>query len=76
MPRPFLDFVDAGEVPEHLYLEEPRWNLREQGFWLRLATCCARYARLLTFHVFTGLLNGGDCDLEVTEGLRQVCFGR
>ncbi len=72
---PIWAFVDVGEEPERLYLEEPRWSLKEQGFWLMLATCCARIAGLFALLAFAGLVDGGDRHLEATEGPRQVCFG-
>jgi hypothetical protein len=71
---PFLAFVEAGVVPEHLYLEVLQWKLKEQGFWLRLAICCARIAGLFASLAFVGLTDDGDRHLEATEGLRQVCF--
>ncbi len=71
----FLAFEEAGGVPEHLYLEEPQWMWKEQGFWLRLATCCARIAGLFALLTFIGLTDGGDRHLEATEGPRNVCVG-
>jgi hypothetical protein len=74
-PRLFLAFVEAGKVPDHLYLEGPPQMLKEQGFWLRLATCCARITGLFASLAFVGLMNGGDHYLEAAEWPRQVCFG-
>jgi uncharacterized membrane protein len=54
LPRWFPSFVDAGECPEHLYLEEPQWMLKEQSFWLRLTTCCATIAGLFASLAFVG----------------------
>jgi hypothetical protein len=61
-------------VQEDLYLEEPQWMLKEQGFWLRLATCCARIAGLCASLSFEGLTDGGDRHLEATEGLGKFAL--
>ncbi len=74
LPRLFLVFVDASEVPEHLCSEEPQWNLKEQGFELRLTRCCIKIAQLLLSLSGVGLTNGGSCPLGATEWLRQDCY--
>ncbi len=61
-------------MPRHLYLEEPQWSLKEQGFWLRLTTCCAKIAGLFALLAFVVLIDSRDRHLEATEGPRQVCF--
>jgi hypothetical protein len=55
-------------------LEELQWRLTEQGFLLRLATCCARIAGLFTRLVFAGLKGGVDRHLVAIEGPRKVGF--
>jgi uncharacterized membrane protein len=54
-------------VLEHLYLEKTQLRLKEQSFWLRLATCCARIAGLIASLAFVDLKDGGDCHLKATE---------
>ncbi len=49
-------------------------RIKERGFRLRLATCCARIAGLFASLAFVSLTDGKDCDLEATEGPRHVCF--
>jgi hypothetical protein len=39
---------------------------KEQGLWLRLATCCARIAGLFALLAFVGLTKGRDRHLEAT----------
>jgi hypothetical protein len=75
LPRLIPAFIYAGGVPEHMYLVEPQWRFKEQGFWLRLATCYAKIAGLLASLAFISSRDGGNCHLEAIEGPRQVCFG-
>ncbi len=42
--------------------------MKEQGLWLRLATCYARIAGLFASLAFVGLTDGRDHHLEATEG--------
>jgi hypothetical protein len=57
-------------VPKHLYFEEPQWILKEQGFWLRLATCYARIAGLFALLALISLTGGKVYHLEAALGLR------
>ncbi len=43
----FPAFVEAGEVPQDQNMAKLEFKLKEQSFWLRLVTCCARIAGLL-----------------------------
>ncbi len=45
-------------------------SMDEQGFSLRLATCCARIVGLFALLTFVGLTDGRDRHLETTEGPR------
>jgi hypothetical protein len=72
LSRPSWAFIEAGEVSEHLYLEGPQKRLNDQGFQLRLATCCAMIARLFAPFVFVGLMVSCYCHLTATAGPRQV----
>ncbi len=72
---PFPAFVEAGGVPEHLYLEALQWGLREQDWVLRLATCYARTAGLSVLRAFAGLNGGVDSHLKAIEGPRKIDFG-
>ncbi len=57
-------------MPKHLYFEEPQWILKEQGFWLRLATCYARIAGLFALLALISLTGGTVYHLEAALGLR------
>jgi hypothetical protein len=76
LPRLFPAFIEAGEVPEQLYLEELQCRLKEQGIWLRFATSKARIAGLFASPAFEDLTDGGGHHLEATERPRQVCFSK
>jgi hypothetical protein len=54
LPRLFPAFVEAGGVPEHLFLEKSQSKLMELSLRLRLATCYARTAELLALLEFEG----------------------
>lgn len=75
LPRLFLAFIEAGGVLEHLYLEEPQSRLKENGFWLRLATCCTRIAGHYAKCASAGLKSVVDCHPVAIKRAIVVGFG-
>jgi hypothetical protein len=75
VPRQFLAFVEASEVPEHLCLGELKWRLLELGFLLRLATCCTRIAGHYAKCASAGLKSVVDCHPVAIKRAIVVGFG-
>jgi hypothetical protein len=58
LPKLFSALKYAGQVQEHLYLEELQKKPRKLGFWLRIVTSCVRTIVVFVFHKFIGKASG------------------